>query len=460
MIEKYIIPIAIFLGIILLQGCSSENNSNALDFQPLSSETAEVALEWNKFYLEIERYTEGFRPPVSARTLSYIGLAAYEAVVPAMNNHRSVINQFTTTSMPDLDEDAIYDWPLVLHSTYSRMFHLFFASAPSKQQYELQILMERLNESLSEDLHIYNKQKSIERGTEVADIIFNWAKTDELGHDSHTKNISPNYVPPQGIGLWQPTFPDFLEALTPYWGEVRTYVANEDLKARNPLVYSEDSHSQLYAQALETQIIVNEVRSGNRFEDQWIADFWSDDCPILTFTPVGRWLAITNQALEQESSNLDEAVFLYAKLGLALHDAGVRCWSEKFRFNYLRPIEYIRNVMGDDQWNTIMCPDGSGQFFTPNFPTYPSGHATFAGSAAAVLTDVLGNHFSMTDKCHENRTEFLGKPRSFQSFQQMAEECAYSRIPLGVHFRMDSEAGLQLGQKVGRAINLDINWYK
>jgi len=444
----------------MTQGCSPDDINNIRQDNQLTEEAATVALEWNEFYLDIERYTPGYRPPVSARTLAYIGLAAYESVVPGMSDHRSVISQFTVLDIPELDEDATYDWPLVLHSTYSRLFHLFFSAAPSEYQYKMQVLMERLNDNLSEDLHIYNKQKSLERGTEIADLIYNWAKTDEIGHDSHTKNTDPSYSPPQGVGLWQPTYPDFLEALTPYWGEVRTFVATDDFKARDPIEYSEDPQSQLYAQALETQIIVNEVRKGERFEDQWIADFWSDDCPILTFTPVGRWLAITNQAILQNQSNLEEVVYIYAKLGLALHDAGVRCWSEKFRFNYLRPIEYIQNVMGDDHWNTVMCPDGSGQFFTPNFPTYPSGHATFAGAASTVLTDVLGNHFAMTDRCHENRTEFLGKPRSFHSFQEMAEECSYSRVPLGVHFRMDSESGLQLGQKVGRAINSDIQWHQ
>jgi len=35
----------------------------------------------------------------------------------------------------------------------------------------------------------------------------------------------------------------------------------------------------------------------------------------------------------------------------------------------------------------------------------------------------------------------------------MAQENAYSRLPIGVHFRMDSEAALDLGYKVGRRVN-------
>ena len=106
-----------------------------------------------------------------------------------------------------------------------------------------------------------------------------------------------------------------------------------------------------------------------------------------------------------------------------------------------------------------MCPDGT-HYFTPPFPTYPSGHATFGGAAAAVLSNIMGHNFAMTDRCHENRKEFNGTPRSYQSFDEMCDENAYSRIPMGVHFRMDSEAGVKLGKQIGRRVNTDIDWIK
>jgi hypothetical protein len=39
--------------------------------------------------------------------------------------------------------------------------------------------------------------------------------------------------------------------------------------------------------------------------------------------------------------------------------------------------------------------------------------------------------------------------RSFARFADAAEECAMSRVYLGIHFRYDSEEGLALGRKVG-----------
>jgi hypothetical protein len=65
----------------------------------------------------------------------------------------------------------------------------------------------------------------------------------------------------------------------------------------------------------------------------------------------------------------------------------------------------------------------------------------------------------MTDRCHEGRTEFRGTPRTFNSFYEMAEENAYSRIPIGVHFAMDSEAGVELGYGIGKKVN-SLPWRK
>jgi membrane-associated phospholipid phosphatase len=198
-----------------------------------------------------------------------------------------------------------------------------------------------------------------------------------------------------------------------------------------------------------TRTLVNEIKAGGKEEDYWIAEFWSDDCPILTFSPAGRWVSITNQLIAIERLDMLEAVAAYAKLGMALSDAGVKCWGEKYRFNYLRPIDYIREYMNDPDWNTVMCPDGSGGFYTPNFPTYPSGHATFAAAASVVLEDVFGTVYTFTDRSHEGRSEFKGAPRTFDSFKEMALENAYSRVPLGVHFQSDSDAGSALGFIVG-----------
>ena len=78
-----------------------------------------------------------------------------------------------------------------------------------------------------------------------------------------------------------------------------------------------------------------------------------------------------------------------------------------------------------------------------------------AGVGAEILGDLLGREFKMTDKSHINRKEFVGTPRTFHSFDEMANESAYSRMLLGVHFRNDCEEGLRIGYLIGKRVNQD-----
>lgn len=418
-----------------------------------------VAVEWMTLYLDIERFTPGYRPTVSGRTAAYVGLAGYEAVLPGMSDKfNSLVGQIPGLELPTIDPDLEYHWPTCLHSAYGAMMTHLFPTAPALQQQKLFTLKQKYFNRFSSEIPIDVFNRSEKFGADVANAIFTWSETDVVGHQSFLRNNDPGYVPPVFEGSWQPTYPDFTPALTPYWGQVRTFAANNDDNVPPPIPFSTDPNSLFYGQAKETMVLVNLLKAGQNQEDYWIADFWSDDCPILTFTPAGRWIAVACQVVVNEKVSLDIAAYTYAKVGIGLNDAGVRCWNEKYRYNLIRPVDYIQSYM-DESWNTVMCPDGSGTYYTPPFPAYPSGHATFGAVSAEVLTEIFGFNHEMTDRCHEGRTEFQSTPRSFGSFYEMAQENAYSRIPIGVHFRMDSEAGLELGYKIGRKIN-NLSWRK
>jgi hypothetical protein len=58
--------------------------------------------------------------------------------------------------------------------------------------------------------------------------------------------------------------------------------------------------------------------------------------------------------------------------------------------------------------------------------------------------------YGMTDYCHQGRAEFNGTPRTFGSFFEMAQENAWSRVPLGVHWRMDCEEGVRFGTEIAQ----------
>jgi len=142
-----------------------------------------------------------------------------------------------------------------------------------------------------------------------------------------------------------------------------------------------------------------------------------------------------------------------AKVGIALHDAGIGCWNSKYYYNLERPQTYINRLI-DPTWKpNLDNPLTGDKGITPSFPAYPSGHATFSSASAEVLASVFGYSYGMTDNCHKNRPEFSGYPRTYSSFYEMALENAWSRVPLGVHFRMDAEEGVRYGTEIGRTVN-------
>lgn len=444
----------VFLAWILILTFFQSCKQDELPVNPLAaSYDSEVVLKWNELLLEVERFTPGYLPPVSARSFGYIGLTAYETAVPGMPGYKSLGIYYAGLELPAAEGSGAYHYPTALNSAYATIVTKLFPTAPAAQLSEIISLQNYFTQKYELEVSPELFGASVEWGESVAEAVFAWSQSDAAGHEGYLHPTDPAYVPPSGPGLWQPTYPNYGAALLPHWGDVRTFAATPDDRCEDPLPYSTHENSEFFVQAKETENKVNLIKQGLNYEDKWIAEFWSDDCPAITFTPAGRWSAIANQVLDDLSANLEKAIIVNAKMGMAVCDAGIRCWGEKYRFNLLRPVDYIRSVMGHDNWNSIMCPDGSGQFFTPAFPTYPSGHGTFGGAAAEVLTAEFGHDFGMTDRCHENRTDFIGTPRSFNSFYEMAQENAYSRLPIGVHFRMDAEAALDLGYKVGRRVN-------
>jgi membrane-associated phospholipid phosphatase len=421
-----------------------------------SSFSHRIPLTWNQLYLEVERFSPGYRPPVAARNNAYINLMAYEAAVHGSEGrYNSFSGVFTGLNLDQPEANREYNWEVCVNAAYEKGFELFFPIAPSEQQFQILDVAQSLRGNLQTltDPDVY--RRSVEYGQYLAEAIYEWSTLDEWGHEAYLKNEDPAFQPTIGLGTWQPTYPDFAPALLPHWGKVRTFAARPSDVAASPLPFSTEPSSLLYQEAMEVKTLVDEIKNGEHPEQKWIAEFWSDDCPILTFTPAGRWVSIGNQLIGIERLNLMETVAFYAKLGMALSDAGVKCWAEKYKFNCLRPIDYIRANQNDPNWNTIMCPDGSGGYFTPNFPAYPSGHATFGAAASVVFDETFGQNYRFTDRSHEGRTEFDGRPRTFTTFRSMAIENGESRIPLGVHFRSDSDAGLDLGFVIGaRVTNL------
>ncbi|MEK7254452.1 MAG: vanadium-dependent haloperoxidase, partial [Bacteroidota bacterium] len=202
--------------------------------------------------------------------------------------------------------------------------------------------------------------------------------------------------------------------------------------------FSTDPTSAFYAEAFEVYTVTSSLTD----EQIKIAHFWSDD-PGKTGTPPGHSISVASQVLALENASLEEAAETFAKVGLAVHDAFISCWKCKYDYNLMRPVTFILEHF-DDTYTTLLT--------TPPFPEYTSGHSVQSGASAQVLTDLFGDNYAFTDHTHEARTDIDGSPRSFDSFFEMAEEAAISRLYGGIHFNAAIENGVEQGKQIGQQI--------
>jgi hypothetical protein len=400
-----------------------------------SSFDATIPTAWFDLQLKLVRQTPGFAPPVAARAFAYTGVALYESVVPGMPGHRSLAGQLNGMSELPEPSGALH-WPTVANSALATITRGMFPRASSANQDAIHALEAQLADEIAGEVGPDIAARSTQYGQAVAAAIYDWSKSDG-GHDADLRNYPADYAPPVGPGLWTPTprkGSDPWPAMLPHWGANRPFVlpSGEACAPPGPPPYSEDPASAFYAEAKEARDAVND----RTLEQEHIALFWEDGI-TRTATPAGHSISILTQLIREERKPLAFAAEAYAKLGIAVADAFIGCWQVKYTHNLLRPVTYIRAAM-DKGWRPLVG--------TPPFPEYPSGHSTQAGAAAVVLAQLFGPDYAFTDHTHDTRKL---APRSFASFDAMAEEAALSRLYGGIHFRSAIEHGLVQGRCIG-----------
>lgn len=429
------------------------NNGGATNFLAASLDN-DILEDWTEVMLEVERYATGMRPNATARALAYIYLTAYETAIPGMPSKVSNADRLQGLQIRNERGNDNINLEIALNAGISKSMDHFLINVPANINTKISNLETELEDELSADLPNDVIRDSERWGEYVADQVIRYSRSDQQGERQIRSPQPTSYEPPTGDGFWTYSA-DEERALFPYWGSVRTFVVSTDQTTTlPPIEYSEDPNSEYYAQMKEVYELNNAAKNGDD-EQLWIAEFWSDDVEGLMFSPPTRQFSIANQLLDQYELNLEEALTLYLKLGFAMNDAAVSTWKYKYEHMVMRPNVYIHEFM-DPSFQTnlyrlVYWPN-------PSFPGYPSGHSCFASAAGGVFIDAFGNDTNFTDKSHEGRSEFQSAARSYDSFEELAYENAFSRIPLGVHIKMDCTEGLRLGYEISDGINeLNLN---
>lgn len=406
-------------------------------FQQSKNQENQIVTAWYDYFLVLEKYTEGFRPPVAARTYGILGIIGYETALKNYPEQLSFAGKYLDIPETKFPKNAHFNINIALNAAYAEAGKMLFLNARKDYMLDLQMHEDKNFETFKSS-NATSDSISAEYGKQVARKILKWSAMDSIAHLAQFRAYSGDFQMMHSPGVWKDvSHPPLL----PEWGKCNTIIpSNNQYESPAPLTYSVDRSSLYSRQFMEVYSIRRELNQENR----WIGEFWSDDLQGLTFSAASRWISIANQALIKENLSMDITLETMLKTGLALYDTGVICWRMKYKHLVLRPSHYINEHI-DPNWHPVVD--------NPHFPAYPSGHSAFGGSAATVLENMLGHQFEMYDRSHIGRKEFKGKPRHFSSFREMANENAFSRILMGLHSRMDCDEGLRLGNAIGNQIN-------
>jgi len=442
--------------LLFMQSCGQDNplddilGADGSSSGNVSDATAQVIVDWNDLWLVTDRYSTGMRPNATARALAYIHLAAYETAVHSMDGYTSMERRLNGFNINENQRDDGIHVGIALNSCYAATMEHFMYGVTIDAASRINELRSTRESNLGENLSNDVVRESREWGEYVAERVIAYSQSDRDAEEQILEPQPRSYEPPTGDGYW--TYSDDAErALFPYWSSVRTFVISSRQTSSVPPRdrYSENNSSGYFAQMAEVYEVSTTAREADN-EQLWIAEFWSDDVEELMVSPPGRQVSIANQLVVQHDLDLASTLALYLKLGFSLNDAAVSTWADKYEYMVMRPTVYVHEFI-DPNFQTnlyrfINWPN-------PSFPGYPSGHSAFASAAAGVFISQFGDNTNFTDLTHEGRTEFRGAARQYNRLSDMAEENAFSRIPLGVHIRMDCEEGLRLGYEVADAVN-------
>jgi hypothetical protein len=378
---------------------------------------------WNQIAEKAVK-TAGHPPPVAALDFAIVHLAIYDAVESIDGRYRP--------------------YHIVVPNAFGSL-----SAAAAKAGHDVLVgLFPAQSATLDADYANFLAANGIDP-SDPATAVGAQAAADMLTLRSNDGRSPPNQVPFFGsiaIGQWRPTPsllpgppPSFAAGLTPWVASVTPFTMNGNSQFRvdPPPDLTSAEWASDYNEVKAIGSLVSTTRTAEQTE---IGYFWADSGPVL-------WQNALRYISHNYLNNIGDSARMYALAEAALADAQIACWESKYFYNFWRPITAIR--LGDQDGNpeTEVDLDWQPLINTPNFPEYPSGHATSSGAISYVLrlffgTDVV--NFEMTT----TNPKALQKTRTFTRFSQAEEEVIDARVYVGIHYRNTDRTSRAQGLRV------------
>jgi hypothetical protein len=339
------------------------------------------------------------------------------------------------------------------------------------------------DDALAEDLaqlEDKGKEEGREVGRRAAALILADRRSD--GSDAIDPRMDVEYQAGDEPGKWrQDPISQVPIALGASWGDVKPFIlkSGRQFRIEPPPAMGSPEYAAAFDEVKRLGGDGIATPTERTAEQTYIGTFWAYDGTPSLCAPPRLYNQILLTIADQMETDFLGLTRLLALANVAMADAGVASWESKYHYHFWRPIGGIREAdegtgpsgqgdgnaatVGDPAFVPLGAPASNltGPNFTPPFPSYPSGHATFGGALFEVLRlfyerdDItftfISDEFNGVTRNREGQVR-PEQPRTFTSLSQAEEENGQSRIYLGIHWSFDKTTGIDQGRKVARYV--------
>lgn len=383
-----------------------------------SAESQQQVLDWNRFAQQIIVADNGYINPLPAtRALAMMHLAMHDAINAAQPRYVTYV-----TEARDAQADPGIAAVQAAHDVLAAIY--------PKQQPALQLFLEQYLDDAGLEPGV---AKGVALGKRAAsDILAARASDNSANEELYKEGTAP------GAYRFVPGF-NFVNM--PHWRTVRPFALTSpsQFRVKAPPALTSAEYSRAFEEVR---------RKGGRQSDERTRDeshyaaFWYE------LSDIG-WNRIARVVSREHPQDLWATARTFALLNAALADSYIAGWDSKMHYDFWRPISAIRLAAEDGNRATAPTPTWEPFLTTPPVQDYPSTHSVLGSAGAVVLAYAFGRddvRFSFASLSADP----ANPTRSFRSFSEAARENAESRVKAGIHFRFAIEAGLTLGQDIGR----------
>lgn len=345
---------------------------------------------WHQIMMDISRAQKGHK---NGGRVAILHLAMYDALAAVWKNkqqHQTTAPFRQNARVQQLGRERDYssficEWSAAAGAARQVIGHYF----PDRKPYLDSLLTEFTTARLRTGLQLPSDiERGVLIGEEIANQYIAYAKTDRTDRTWEGQVHSAD-------SLWSGT-PSKWDPMKRQWRPLTLSSADQFRPGPPPTDWTAD---------------MEELRQFNAtHQTSEIAWKWKS-------APV--WDNLLERKILEYDLGSFEAAFATALFHTARFDGIIAAWDGKYHYWGIRPFQY------DPTFKPILVQ-------TPNFPGYPAGHTTVAGSLATALSFLF--------------------PQDESFFHEAAKECSESRFEGGVHFRTDNEVGLTVGNKVGHQV--------